>query len=768
PCAPQFQRYLERAKAKKVFPPDWTSDDDRKLMEVAGQHIHFAVEKHDVMEKYGNLEPMVVRLLAEHILGQVGTWLTVVTLRNGPFHDRVAETCAVMKVAAQTGVAVRDPQLRRSTLLDKSISFFVEVKWALVIGRPLFVLCLLQHALSFMYFAVRGVLMASMTPYEVVLLQAWNPLLSSIVSFAVAGLHVLPYVRLCHHCAGRTKPKRAASVASSLVILYASATHFLEVVCETFMAEQMAEKLAHTNIAYGYALCVTINCWFTPWLFFLPASGLLRMLVDFVDCLLSFVLSTGIPLFYHVVPMLQAKFGSKVYGNSFDWLATNIPVARFLVVNSPVDLIASIGPNLSNFLILWRIVGDLQRTTMPRRHVQHYDIVMRTPAYPRGPDVSDFTKKPAAITPLTATTPLPSSPVHSWPSRLCLMQPTIVKVMLVVNFLWGAVVLVFSTVSTFGRDVCPPFCVRMTAPWDHLGCNCLYVRLNCPTLKSGSAFNRSMASVDGFLDKSMVGTSVLLLLVKSCAIPNGISADTMAQFPRLFAFRIQNTSLRNWDIPSAAFNESVLMIQIFQSDLRHVPRALHHPHSRSGMYIADAPDLGTIPPDVWTRWQDLSTLWLANCNLQTFPEEILTMPYLITLGMEFNTIRTIPAGIADMPALYSLHVVGNQLRALPSQLLRKPSVTIYADGNPIETVDLTDSRVVEALASQRLLLSSTPFCDTLQASPSLASSLNVSVVCPKNCEDMCTQFNLGNSVCNSECFTESCGYDSGDCSLPFN
>ncbi|ETV97202.1 hypothetical protein H310_09991 [Aphanomyces invadans] len=75
PCAPQFQRYLERAKAKKVFPPDWTSDDDRKLMEVAGQHIHFAVEKHDVMEKYGNLEPMVVRLLAEHILGPVGTWV---------------------------------------------------------------------------------------------------------------------------------------------------------------------------------------------------------------------------------------------------------------------------------------------------------------------------------------------------------------------------------------------------------------------------------------------------------------------------------------------------------------------------------------------------------------------------------------------------------------------------------------------------------------------------------------------------------------------
>ncbi|ETV77717.1 hypothetical protein H257_08581 [Aphanomyces astaci] len=654
--------------------------------------------------------------------------------------------------------SVRRQQKRQSSPI--ATSALVEIQWTLVVGRPLLVLCLAQHALCCVYFIIQGALMSAMTPYETVLLQAWSPFVSSIVCYGVASLHVAPFVRLGHHCYGtRPGPQlavRSASSLSALSKLYVSATHLVEVACETFLAQQMANKLTHSYVAYGYALCVTTNCWFTPWLFFLPVSGLLRMLVDFVDCLLSFLLSTGIPLFYHVVPLVQLKLGAKSYENSFDWLATNLPVARLLVVSSPVDLIATVGPNLSNFIILWRIVGELQCATIPRRRRRHVQQLDASTTFRRG---SVTYESKASTHPTTKQT---TSPKHkSWSDRVLQLEPRILKVMLVVNFIWGAVVLVLSTVSTFGRRSCPPFCVQKTAPWDHLGCNCLYVRLHCPELVI-----TSNTTMDSLLNSSVLGPNVLLLLVKSCAMPYGLAADTMSQFPTLFAFRFQNTSMHSWDIPSSAFNTSVLMMQIFQSDLNHIPPALYYPHPRSGVYISNAPRLASIPSDVWSRWQELSMLWLRNCSLREFPLDILTMPYLGDVGLEWNSISIIPAQVADMPSLTSLHVDGNQVRQVPQRLLTASQLTVFAEANPIETLDWHDSSIAAALVSQRLLVSSTPFCDALtKTSPTL---LDVSVVCATNCARNCTRFNLGDFLCTADCNTDSCGYDNGDCDLPFD
>ncbi|KAG9408581.1 hypothetical protein AC1031_020437 [Aphanomyces cochlioides] len=74
-CGPQFVKYYELAQSKGMFPQDWSQQDEASLMAYAGKNIHFAVEKSDVMEKFGNTEPMLVRMIAEEILGPIGKWV---------------------------------------------------------------------------------------------------------------------------------------------------------------------------------------------------------------------------------------------------------------------------------------------------------------------------------------------------------------------------------------------------------------------------------------------------------------------------------------------------------------------------------------------------------------------------------------------------------------------------------------------------------------------------------------------------------------------
>ncbi|KAF0756618.1 hypothetical protein DYB25_002390 [Aphanomyces astaci] len=75
PCAPQFMAYVQLAKAKSVLPSDWTDEDDRQLMQLASGAIHSAIEQSDVVTRFGYGEQLVLRALAETIVGPLGQWV---------------------------------------------------------------------------------------------------------------------------------------------------------------------------------------------------------------------------------------------------------------------------------------------------------------------------------------------------------------------------------------------------------------------------------------------------------------------------------------------------------------------------------------------------------------------------------------------------------------------------------------------------------------------------------------------------------------------
>jgi hypothetical protein len=72
----QFKQYYQKAKKKGMFPSDWGAEDDKKLWEVANRDIHFALEKSDVVERFGYAsgEHFVLRSIAEQVMGPLQSW----------------------------------------------------------------------------------------------------------------------------------------------------------------------------------------------------------------------------------------------------------------------------------------------------------------------------------------------------------------------------------------------------------------------------------------------------------------------------------------------------------------------------------------------------------------------------------------------------------------------------------------------------------------------------------------------------------------------
>lgn len=72
----QFRKFYGLFKSKSFLPPDWTDSDNKKLMKAAEKNIHYALEKSDVVEKFGyaSQEHVVLRSMAEQVLGPIGSW----------------------------------------------------------------------------------------------------------------------------------------------------------------------------------------------------------------------------------------------------------------------------------------------------------------------------------------------------------------------------------------------------------------------------------------------------------------------------------------------------------------------------------------------------------------------------------------------------------------------------------------------------------------------------------------------------------------------
>jgi hypothetical protein len=73
----QFREHVGVFRRKGMLPPDWSAKDDKQLFKKAEGHIHFALEKSDIVDMFGysSGEHSVLRSMAENALGPIGNWI---------------------------------------------------------------------------------------------------------------------------------------------------------------------------------------------------------------------------------------------------------------------------------------------------------------------------------------------------------------------------------------------------------------------------------------------------------------------------------------------------------------------------------------------------------------------------------------------------------------------------------------------------------------------------------------------------------------------
>ncbi|KAF0720128.1 Aste57867_540 [Aphanomyces stellatus] len=629
----------------------------------------------------------------------------------------------------------------------------------------------LMHFLSSLYFFCVGYLMYNLTPFDAKSMQAYAPKPSAFLFLVLALVHASPLVpclqlhrlvtierlfRSRHAVtpmipasspAWSTFARRLATMPTNVSMALG---HLLELISETWIAAQMARHLVQRDVAFFYAVVLASNATVTSWILLFRSSDFKKMLLSLFDSFLSFLLSAGIPLFQFMLPLVVYVLGGT--GNEshdYAWLARSVTSIRTLIVWTPIQPCMVVIPSLFNYLTLRSVVRrvhkltDQSSTTLASeatlvRMLKRVALADEVPSIARKPSketesMGEGSRRFSSLVKIGKQAFNTHQEYGKW-----------LQVVVGISTVWGLTILVVAVAAEFYRESCPVGCVYDSAPWLTTACNCIYFRWTC-------SLDDTDASVEARLNASQLGPSLLFLHIRKCAFPSGFHPTTLTQFQMLFGLQIELSEMLEWNIPSSALPNSLILMQIRYSQLKQVPQVLHNPGPNMVSIFLEGAPLGNIPSDILANWSHLSSLWLCETNMTEIPPEILAMKNLEILAVNSNNIETLPQGLQQMPQLYWLYAESNQISVFPTDLIvAKPRIILYLNHNPISTIP--DSLVPKL--GTIIDVASTPFCHDKSG-----------VVCTPDCSDICSRPMRGNFLCDLPCNTSACNYDNGDCNF---
>ncbi|KAF0720130.1 Aste57867_542 [Aphanomyces stellatus] len=629
--------------------------------------------------------------------------------------------------------------------------------------RPTLVLVAvhLMHLFSSLYFFCLGYIMINLTPFDAKAFQAYAPKSSALLYFVVALVHVspvvpclplrrLPSIHFFDQSRTAVTPLTRASSLSSLswpmfarrvaampTNVSMALGHLVELFSETWIAAQMARHLVQRNVAFFYVIVLVVNAIFTSWILLFRSSKLKTTLLGLFDSFLSFLLAAGIPLFEFILPFVFFVVGGT--GNEahdYAWLARSVTSSRTIIVWSPIQPIMVVIPSLLNYIALCDVSRCLRKHATPRStRVQLVPWVVKVPTKAVAADTS----RPVFDGSLSSVVKIGKQAFNSHQEYGKWLQ-----IVIGISTLWGLAILVVAIAAEFYRDACPVGCVYDSAPWLTTACNCIYFRWTCGP-------NDTDVSVEARVNSSRLGPNLLFLHIQNCAFPSGLQPTTLVQYQRLYGLHIEMSEMAEWNAPSSALPNSLIVFQIRYSQLRQVPQVLHNPGPNLvAIYLVGAP-LGNIPHDILANWSHLNSLWLSSSNMTEIPPGVLQMQDLELLAVDSNNISTLPSGLQQMAQLNWLYAESNQISVFPTDLVvAKPGIVLYLNHNPISTIP--DSLVPKL--GTIIDVASTPFCSSQSG-----------VVCSPDCSDICSRPMRGNFLCDLPCNTSACNYDNGDCNF---
>ncbi|OQS06743.1 hypothetical protein THRCLA_01223 [Thraustotheca clavata] len=625
--------------------------------------------------------------------------------------------------------------MRRQLTRRITVNELIEIQWGITCRVPLLLWVYLQHALTFIFFGLIGVMHLNMDHGMIVAMESYANKASGIVLILVALLHLVPFLpprwlrskrlkrssfwpKICHF----RKLRIPINVQISL-------NHFIAVACETYMAYDMSRRIVNSNIAALYAILLALNCICTSWLLFLRHSGSKLILISIVDSAISFALSAGFPFFFLVIPLIEFTLTSnRAISHSLHWFAHLYSTSRTLCVSSLLALLMRILPGLTNYLVLRRVAKSLSW----------------------GPTLQLLTQNMHQN--MSSVGPTDSSTNSNKMAQAFTTKQgygRLLKLVFMINIIWGFLVAMFGIKAAFNRVPCPPYCVYSSAPWFSSTCNCIYALFNCQEQ------NVNGSTVDKYFDPTLLGENLVFLHVQQCSVPHGIELNTITQFQSLYGIKLDYTNLVNWDISGTELPDSVMLFDIHYSQLTKVPKILSPINPKVRWIYLVGNMIQSIPLEIWQSWYNAMSIWLSENQLREIPHGALqVISGLEILALNNNQLLEIPENeLIQLSSLNTLYLEVNQISKFPSSLIQANSnLRIYLNHNPILSIPSTFNT---ALSSMKVQVASTPFC---------FSNASFSVqICYQDCAPTCGRIHLFNYLCDHSCNTSTCNFDQGDC-----
>ena len=125
----------------------------------------------------------------------------------------------------------------------------------------------------------------------------------------------------------------------------------------------------------------------------------------------------------------------------------------------------------------------------------------------------------------------------------------------------------------------------------------------------------------------------------------------------------------------------------------------------------------TVLPELLSQMDWLQTLRLNNNGLRVIGEELVRLQQLEYLEVKDNLLRRLPEGLGQINRLNEIHLENNQFASLPYWIL-DGSYQLFAQGNPLPDIDLSDDPSEQIDISQQTQQSTPDYGQRISDSPS--------------------------------------------------
>ncbi|KAF0687524.1 Aste57867_20737 [Aphanomyces stellatus] len=508
-----------------------------------------------------------------------------------------------------------------------------------------------------------------------------------------------------------TRLAYATHVVSTYQDIIVVVFNLFEIACQSLRVLLLADNITQPFYLVTYTSLIVLYAMLSPLFLFVRNTSTKDKLVNALDFVFTFSLSVGLPfLSVGVEWLVFAVKKDPTYTQDNGWYTRILALGRLLVISSPLDLVCQASMQLGTYISLKRLEHSFRRRHLPR-------VTASSTRHTLG-----YIRSHQAI-------------------RMALTANV------VLNLGWACFLAGLLVRAVAFRTPCPPQCALAASPIFDLGCNCLYVELNCATLQT--------QDVPPLIDTSVVGSRVLFLQIARCDLPQGLNTSTLAPHTQLYKLAILFSNMTHWD---AALPPSIGILFVRFSLLQTLPGVItaNVPPYLFVIYLDSSP-IGTIDATAFARWSRLERLFLTNVSLSSFPDAIMTLPLIDDVNLRDNNLTNVPmtwqAQTTTRASFRSTRFNGNHNLQVGPWAMARTGVILDLSSTAIASVDASVD-VVAAIAKGQIVLDETPFCKSSDRSGTCKAML---------CAAGCYAYMQGDHYCDPVCFNQACAFDGGDC-----